>query len=136
MRPIVLAVTLLCASCIPAIAQNIRQLLDDYHEPRPGWNRVYSVTYVVEGTAVAASLTYLNDRDELQQQKEIKIPWSASFSMKQGTGVFLRAEKQGSQGGDLTVHIHVDGDAYWHSEALGADTIATARGECCVRPSR
>src|SRR5262249_50635052 len=98
--------------------------------------RTYSVEYVVEGTIKRASLSYFDDQGGLQQREVTKIPWSVSFEMRRETDVYIRAEKQGSDGGDLTVRILVNGDEYWRSEASGADTIVPARGQCCVRPKR
>src|SRR5262245_53141507 len=108
MRPIVLAVVLL-------FAQPVGPGDDDEEPPRS--RRTSRVQYVVEGTITRASLRYLNDRGEMQQQSDTKIPWSASFSMRRGTAVYIRAEKQGSEGGDLTVRILIEGDEYWRSEA-------------------
>ena len=130
MRPIVLAVALICANCIAANAQD-----DDEDRPR-GRPDSALVEYVVEGTIKRASLSYLDDGGGMQQREVTKIPWSVSFEMRRETEVYIRAEKQGSDGGDVTVRILVNGNEYWRSEASGADTIATARGECCIRPTR
>src|SRR5215470_1890887 len=102
MRPIVLAVALMCANCIAANAQ------DDDEDRSRGRPDSALVQYVVEGTIIKASVTYLNNRGEMRQE-EIKIPWSASFPMGHRTPVYIRAQKLGSQGGDITVRILVDG---------------------------
>jgi len=127
MKPIVVAVVLL-------FAQPMSGPGDDEEPPRS--RRTYSVEYVVEGTIKRASLSYLDDGGGMQQREVTKIPWSVSFEMRRETEVYIRAEKQGSDGGDVTVRILVNGNEYWRSEASGADTIATARGECCIRPTR
>jgi hypothetical protein len=80
--------------------------------------RRYSVTYIVEGSTSAASLTYRNDQGGTQQEK-VAVPWSA-----------ISAQNQ-NRNGDITVRILIEGREFKRSDSEGAYTIASASRTCC-----
>jgi hypothetical protein len=91
--------------------------------------RAHSVTYYVEGTTSAVSLTYENAQGEAQQE-EVRVPWQTSFKTKRGNFLYLSAKNEESYG-DVTVRITVDGKEFKRSDEKGGYTIANTSGSCC-----
>jgi hypothetical protein len=89
----------------------------------------HSVTYYVEGTTSAASLTYENAQGGAQQEK-VRVPWQTSFKTKRGSFLYLSAKNEESYG-DVTVRITVDGKEFKRDDAKGEYTIANTSGSCC-----
>jgi hypothetical protein len=89
----------------------------------------HNVTYYVEGTTFAASLTYENAQGEAQQEK-VRVPWQTSFKAKSGSFLYLSAKNEESYG-DITVRILVDGKEFNRDDAKGEYTIANTSGSCC-----
>lgn len=89
----------------------------------------YFVTYLVEGTASQAALTYQNEQGGTQQEK-VDVPWQKSFRMQRGSFLYISAQNQGSYG-RITVRITVNGSEFKRSDASGGYTIASASGSCC-----
>src|SRR5574341_622872 len=90
----------------------------------------YSVTYLVEGTANKASLTYNNEQGGTQQENGVLVPWQKSIYIQSRTFLYISAQNQGPYG-DIRVRIIVNGSEFKRSDSSGGYAIASASGSCC-----
>lgn len=86
----------------------------------------HTVEYIVEGTAGAAMVTYMN-QDAGIQQEDSALPYSRSFQMKSGSFLSLVAQKN-SEAGTITCRIMVDGKQYTEATSTAAYGIVTCSG--------
>lgn len=84
--------------------------------------------YQVSGTGLA-SLTYSNAQGGTEQ-KEVQLPWSTSFAVRDGAFLYLSAQNK-EEHGSITVDILVDRQILKTSTSEGGYTIASASYSCC-----
>lgn len=87
----------------------------------------YSVKYEVAGSASRVDITYENADGGTSQIGNAHVPWSMTFSRKEGSFVYISAQNQGSSG-SITVTIYRNGSRFKTSTSSGAYVIATASG--------
>ena len=90
----------------------------------------YKVTYDVVGTGTtSASVTYRNQGGGTEQ-REVKLPWTESFSASPGDYLYISAQnKNGS--GSITTYISINGETRKTSNSSGGHVIASASQRCC-----
>ena len=89
----------------------------------------HAVTYLVEGAATQAAVTYTNAQGGTQQQR-VRVPWQMSLRAERGAFLYVSAQNEG-RSGQITVRIVVDGGDFRASDSSGAYAVATASGACC-----
>lgn len=87
------------------------------------------VTYVVSGTALGANLTYINESGG-SEQRDVSLPWSLEMRRREGTPLYLSAQKTYESDRFASVHvgIYADGAPVQQAESEAAFGIATVSG--------
>lgn len=91
--------------------------------------KLHRVTYEVGGTAKSISLTYTNESGGTEQ-REVDLPWSKTFSARDGDFLYISAQDQGGSG-DVMAYIIVNGNTKKSAHSSGPYTIATSSYTCC-----
>lgn len=89
----------------------------------------HRATYEVGGTAKSVSLTYTNESGGTEQ-REVDLPWSKTFSVRDGDFLYISAQDQGGSG-DVMAYIIVNGNTKKSAHSSGPYTIATSSYTCC-----
>ena len=77
-------------------------------------------------TQTLADLTYSNATGGTEQ-REVKLPWEAKFTMRRGAFAYLSAQNH-HDSGDVKVEILVGGTVWKVASSEGAYVIATCSG--------
>lgn len=87
----------------------------------------HTVVYSVTGRNVdKASITYQNEQGGTDQ-KTVFLPWSETFSVKDGASLYLSAQMDNDRG-DIFVSLSVDGKVLQKAEASQDYGIASVKG--------
>lgn len=89
----------------------------------------YRVTYEVGGTAKSVNLTYTNESGGTEQ-RNADLPWSKTFSARDGDFLYISAQDQGGSG-DVVAYIILNGNTKKSAHSSGPYTIATSSYTCC-----
>ena len=81
------------------------------------------VRYEVSGSATSADAKYYNHTGGLEMQNGASVPWSHSFTGRNGTMAMLSAS---SRTGTVTVTIYVNGYVYKTSMGPGFAVVSGA----------
>jgi hypothetical protein len=87
---------------------------------------VHGVEYSIDGTATEAGITTRNSIGGTEQH-DVRVPYSATFYVRDGAFVYLSAQKKGKDG-TIHVTIRVDGRLLQEATASSPYGIATASG--------
>ena len=91
--------------------------------------KTYNARYNVTGTGGVVSLTYTN-QDGGTEQQEVGLPGSKSFSVRNGSFLYISAQRKGSIG-TITTNISIDGVTRKSATSEGEFVIASSDYSCC-----
>jgi len=86
-----------------------------------------SVTYIVNGTAGRASMTYATAGGGTAQQSDRFLPWTYDFTAQSADFLYISAQNSNSSG-CVTVKILKGSTNVKETQSCGAYVIATASG--------
>lgn len=87
----------------------------------------HAVTYEVTGSAGAIDVTYENANGDSSQEGGMAVPWRRTFTMTEGSFVYISAQNQG-ESGSVTCTVLVDGVEAESNTSSGGYTICSASG--------
>jgi heme/copper-type cytochrome/quinol oxidase subunit 2 len=114
---IIIAITFILASLISEIKE------EQFFEKKE-----YQVTLSVTGTAHAASITYTNGNDGIEQINAVKLPWQKTFNCKGTTNFYLSAQNLYLEGTIITTILH-NNEIIRTAESQGQYVIASTKAE-------
>jgi hypothetical protein len=85
-----------------------------------------TLTYVVEGTASQADLTWRNEQEGTQQAK-VNIPHQIEYNVEPGYNAYISAQNSG-ESGTITCKIIINSELWRESTSSGAYKITTCSG--------
>ena len=92
----------------------------------PGSAPTHSVEYQVTGATATVDVTYENQNGDTAQANGVAVPWIYTFTSTEGTFLYVSAQKDGSDTGDVTCSLYVDGVLRESTTSTGAYAICTA----------
>ena len=86
-----------------------------------------NVTYEVSGTAKGASVTYINETGNTQQE-DVQLPWKETFRVERGEFVYVSAQSRDDGGRSISCTISGDGEVLEEATSNGRFVIAQCSG--------
>ncbi len=86
----------------------------------------HAVTYEVTGATATVDITYENENGDAAQVSDVPVPWTYSLDAVEGTFLYVSAQKDGSEDGNVTCSLYVDGVLREANTSAGAYVICTA----------
>ena len=86
-----------------------------------------TVRYEVSGTAESVDISLSNAMGGFEQYKNVRLPYSVSYSDYRDDFVYISAQNNGDSG-TVNVAIYVNGKLFKSSSSYGAYAIADASG--------
>ncbi|WP_280401103.1 MmpS family transport accessory protein [Nocardia carnea] len=88
-----------------------------------------TVTYRVDGTAPAASVTYLGTDLGMARETAVALPWSKDVSIQGWGKIVSLTANNGPDGGDITCRILVGGKVMSEQTSSGPYASASCSGD-------
>jgi hypothetical protein len=85
-----------------------------------------TVQYEVTGATTTVDVTYENENQDVAQVAGAPVPWTYSFVGATGDFLYVSAQKDGSETGDVTCSIFLNGVLLESNTSTGAYVICTA----------
>jgi len=127
---VLLVVVLGIILAFAALYALVMSMPSDYDKPaqQREASSSYTVKYEVVGVSgsTKASVTYENAQGGTEQ-RDIKLPWSKTYTMERGSFVYISAQNDHEYGG-VACRIYVDGVEWKKSESKDEYVIASCSG--------
>ncbi|MGW5437101.1 MmpS family transport accessory protein [Nocardia asteroides] len=92
-------------------------------------NRAVTVTYQVEGTGTASSITYSGKNMDIAQDTEVALPWTKDVTVDGFVKTVTLTASAGADGGQITCRIRAGDDVIAEQTASGPWASASCSGD-------
>ncbi|MFF2084752.1 MmpS family transport accessory protein [Nocardia sp. NPDC058176] len=92
-------------------------------------NRQVRVTYQVDGTGQASSITYSGSNLDIAQDTDVTLPWTKDVTVEGFIKSVTLTVSAGSEGGQITCRILADDKVIAEQTASGPFASATCSGD-------
>lgn len=92
-------------------------------------NRTVAVTYQVDGTGQASSITYSGRGGDVAQDTDVSLPWTKEVTVDGIVKAVTVTASAGADGGDITCRILVGDDVLAEQTATGPYASASCSGD-------